>query len=73
MIAKHSAVHLYGGVKMAIFAMCTAAGPPDNDGTAPSARSGKLWELYKQLQDDGWSLDAISYTTNFRLNAMITE
>ena len=43
-----------------------AAGPPDNDGTDPSERTGQLWDLYQKLQGDGWNLDAKNYTTNFR-------
>ena len=43
-----------------------AAGPPDTDAVPPSERPGTLWELYRQLDSEGWSLDAFSYTTNFR-------
>ena len=46
--------------------MLCAAGPPDSDAVPPSERPGKLWELYRKLEADGWALDAFSYTTNFR-------
>lgn len=45
------------------------AGPPDADATPPLERPGTLWDLYRQLDADGWSLDAFSYTTNFRMAA----
>ncbi|KAL3148732.1 hypothetical protein ABBQ38_014143 [Trebouxia sp. C0009 RCD-2024] len=44
-------------------------GPPDTDGRPPLERPGTLWDLYRQLDADGWSLDASSYTTNFRVKA----
>ena len=43
-----------------------AAGPPDTDAVPPLERPGKLWDLYRKLDADGWALDAFSYTTNFR-------
>ncbi|DBB06799.1 hypothetical protein WJX82_001393 [Trebouxia sp. C0006] len=45
------------------------AGPPDTDAVPPLERPGKLWDLYRKLDADGWALDAFSYTTNFRLKA----
>ncbi len=51
--------------------MLCAAGPPDTDAVPPSERPGKLWDLYRKLEADGWALDAFSYTTNFRWGCFV--
>lgn len=41
--------------------------PPPTPKPLPSFLSqGSLWDFYRQLQADGWSLDANGYTTSFR-------
>lgn len=50
-----------------------AAGPPGQDAVPPEERAGQLWQLYAALQRgevagmEGAQLDAVSYTTAFRL------
>ena len=44
-----------------------AAGPPGQDATPPERRSGLLWQHYGELIDQGYRLDATSYTTAFRM------
>ena len=56
---------------MRTYGACAAAGPPDTDSIPPAERPGILWELYRELAADGWSLDAFSYTTNFRFVACL--
>ncbi|KXZ54955.1 hypothetical protein GPECTOR_3g123 [Gonium pectorale] len=46
-----------------------AAGPITQDAVPPAEREGPLWDLYRKLQADGWSLDANGYTTSFRVHA----
>ncbi|KAG2432634.1 hypothetical protein HXX76_008974 [Chlamydomonas incerta] len=46
-----------------------AAGSIDQDATPPQDRKGPLWDLYRTLHADGWSLDANGYTTSFRVHA----
>ena len=41
-------------------------GPLHQDAVAPTKRAGKLWELYAELEGEGWKPDATSYTTAFR-------
>mgnify|MGYP001802175496 CR=1 FL=1 len=45
----------------------TAAGPVGQDGVAPEERQGELWDIFRRLKQDGHQLDAMNYTTNFRL------
>lgn len=33
----------------------------------PHERSGTLWELYRQMEGDGWKIDARAYATQFRV------
>jgi hypothetical protein len=42
------------------------AGPLHQDALPPAQRAGALWEFFAELQREGWSLDAVSYTTAFR-------
>ncbi|KAF5839035.1 HAD-like domain-containing protein [Dunaliella salina] len=44
-----------------------AAGPTQQDATAPEARQGILWEYYRKLKSEGWQIDANGYTTSFRM------
>ncbi|KAL6759566.1 hypothetical protein V8C86DRAFT_1807886 [Haematococcus lacustris] len=46
-----------------------AAGPPQQDACAPGARQGALWEWFRSLEAQAWSLDASGYTTSFRVHA----
>lgn len=47
------------------------AGPAGQDGVPPERRAGSLWALYARLQAEaaatGLTLDAVSYTTAFRV------
>lgn len=42
-------------------------GPLGQDALPPAQRSGTLWQHFVALQAQGWSLDAASYTTAFRV------
>ena len=44
-----------------------AAGPPDQEGVAPEKRQGPLWDAYRALSQEGWAVDARSYSTAFRV------
>jgi len=45
-----------------------AAGPPStNEGLSPRQREGALWEVFRRLEEEGWSPDASGYSTSFRL------
>ncbi|KAI8476919.1 MAG: hypothetical protein J3K34DRAFT_381927 [Monoraphidium minutum] len=51
-----------------------AAGPPGYDAVPPEERPGALWQLYAAIQagkvpglEEGVKLDAVSYTTAFRM------
>lgn len=46
----------------------SVAGGVEQDAVPPSERKGSLWDFYRQLQADGWSLDANGYTTSFRVH-----
>ncbi|GAB4814732.1 hypothetical protein N2152v2_001778 [Parachlorella kessleri] len=46
---------------------CDVTGPLHQDAVAPAKRAGKLWELYAELEGEGWKPDATSYTTAFRV------
>lgn len=39
---------------------------------APQNREGTLWNLYTELLQEGWKLDARDYTTNFRVDVAKT-
>jgi hypothetical protein len=45
--------------------VCPAC-PCSQDTVVPEKREGALWDMYRSLQADGWSLDASGYTTSFR-------
>ncbi|GLC33935.1 hypothetical protein PLESTB_000819800 [Pleodorina starrii] len=45
------------------------AGSLEQDAVQPNDRSGPLWDLYRKLASEGWSLDANGYTTSFRVHA----
>ncbi|KAG2486320.1 hypothetical protein HYH03_015024 [Edaphochlamys debaryana] len=46
-----------------------ACGGVEQDVTPPAKREGPLWDLYRKLSAEGWSLDANGYTTSFRAHA----
>eukprot|EP00955_Chlamydomonas_euryale_P066977 359706-Chlamydomonas_euryale.AAC.2 len=46
-----------------------AAGPVFQNTTPPCKREGLLWEWFRKLEADDWSLDANGYTTSFRMHA----
>ena len=39
----------------------------EEDEVPPEARSGAVWELYKEMVDEGWTVDCSGYTTSFRV------
>lgn len=45
-----------------------AAGPPTQGGLPPEERAGELWDLFRSVQQDGWAVDARSYSTSFRIS-----
>lgn len=45
-----------------------------NQESVPSAqRSGTLWQWYAALEAEGWELDAVNYTTSFRVKLKNVE
>ncbi|KAK9814335.1 hypothetical protein WJX72_004109 [[Myrmecia] bisecta] len=42
------------------------AGPADQEAVPAAKRKGLLWDLYRQLTEDGWVVDTNSYTTCIR-------
>ncbi|GIM06259.1 hypothetical protein Vretimale_10615 [Volvox reticuliferus] len=45
------------------------AGSVEQDAVQPKDRAGPLWDMYRKLLADGWTLDANGYTTSFRVHA----
>jgi len=42
---------------------------PEGDAApAPATRSGKLWDLYREMKEAGWKVDARDYYTSFRVD-----
>ena len=41
-------------------------GAASQEAKAPEERQGLLWDCYRQLQKNGFGLDALGYTTCFR-------
>lgn len=39
----------------------------------PNKRVGKLWDVYRILEEQGWKLDARDYTTNLRVDVKNSE
>jgi hydroxymethylpyrimidine pyrophosphatase-like HAD family hydrolase len=48
-------------------ALAAVAGPPGQDGIPPDGRVGELWQQYRRLKGLGFGVDALSYTTAFRV------
>ena len=44
-----------------------AIGPLEENELAPAARTGALWELYRELTAAGWACDANGYAASFRV------
>ncbi|GMH34193.1 hypothetical protein BSKO_02027 [Bryopsis sp. KO-2023] len=44
-----------------------AAGPHDQETLAPEKRTGSLWDLYRKLKEDGYSLDCRGHSTCMRV------
>eukprot|EP00177_Eucheuma_denticulatum_P005018 GFKZ01009140.1.p1 GENE.GFKZ01009140.1~~GFKZ01009140.1.p1 ORF type:complete len:315 (-),score=46.53 GFKZ01009140.1:488-1432(-) len=40
---------------------------------SPDKRDGSLWCLYRHMVQEGWTVDAVDYTTNFRVDVGKTE
>eukprot|EP00775_Hariotina_reticulata_P006674 gene6674-6898_t len=47
--------------------LSAVTGPVNQDIHPPLERQGLLWDWYRQLHQEGWSLDSNSYSTCFRL------
>lgn len=47
-----------------------ATGSTAEDAKPPQERQGDLWEIYRKLQSDGAKVDAVSYTTAFRVREL---
>lgn len=44
-----------------------AAGSPDQEGVAPERRQGPLWDAFRALKAEGWTVDGRDYSTAFRV------
>lgn len=42
--------------------------PGDDAAPPPSDRTGKLWDLYREMKEAGWKVDARDYYTSFRVD-----